>query len=210
MSTRATYKIGTRDSHSVVFYIHHDGYPEGAAEYFLAAATANTLRGGMAERFVRANDNAEFTTSHQIHGDTEFRYTLDVNHTLYAEARVDFSDKWEGIYMGPLADFIQAKTGTKLLRTGGMYLRDQAAGEKIAGILQKGHDAIARGWSGNASSYASEAWNLIKLYRETFGRDAIIEKAESVLCTLDRILSKSWEGQYGENAYAKWRESFRK
>lgn len=78
MSTRATYKIDF-----TTFYIHHDGYPEGAAEYFEAALkfrdTCDIDRApnaSFADDFMRANDRAELTESHDAHGDTEYRYTV--------------------------------------------------------------------------------------------------------------------------------------
>ena len=73
MATRATYEI-----ENDLFYIHHDGYPQGAAQYFLAAMEAGikndtiTLGGAFAD----ANDRAEAICTHDDHGDTEYRYTV--------------------------------------------------------------------------------------------------------------------------------------
>jgi hypothetical protein len=72
MSTRATYQFN--GGHTV--YIHHDGYPTGAAVYFYNMLTHPNERGGFATRFIRANDGAELTGSHDSHGDTDYRYTL--------------------------------------------------------------------------------------------------------------------------------------
>lgn len=90
MSTRATYQIENQ-----CFYIHHDGYLEGAAEYFYNMIVAGEPQiktinvgpysrqkylqypsGGFAENFIRGNLNARFTGSHDEHGDTAFQYTL--------------------------------------------------------------------------------------------------------------------------------------
>lgn len=77
MSTRATYKID-----GTTFYIHHDGYPEGAAEYFKNAlewpdrAPERAPNATFADDFIRANLCAELTPGHDAHGDTEYRYTV--------------------------------------------------------------------------------------------------------------------------------------
>jgi hypothetical protein len=73
MSTRATYKID-----GVCFYIHYDGYREGAAVYFwnMHHAKDKNPRGGNAEAFLRGNELSEFTKNHTVHGDTEYRYDL--------------------------------------------------------------------------------------------------------------------------------------
>lgn len=77
MSTRATYEI---DGHT--FYIHHDGYPDGAAMYFHNAlrwpevAEERAPNANFADDFMRANPRAELTPSHDAHADTEFRYTV--------------------------------------------------------------------------------------------------------------------------------------
>lgn len=77
MSTRATYEID-----GFTFYIHHDGYPEGAAMYFNNAlkwpqqAEERAPNASFADDFMRANPRAELTESHDAHADTEFRYTV--------------------------------------------------------------------------------------------------------------------------------------
>lgn len=84
MSTRATYEIG-----DLTFYVHHDGYPAGAAAKFADMIGAMTVsangrgidaiadrRGGACFAFIRGNMNAEPTESHQAHGDTEYRWKI--------------------------------------------------------------------------------------------------------------------------------------
>jgi hypothetical protein len=84
MATRATYQID-----GTTFYCHWDGYPTGAAHRFANAVAAMTQpakdgrlepiadkRGGFAFAFIRGNDDAEPTKSHDAHGDTEWRYTV--------------------------------------------------------------------------------------------------------------------------------------
>jgi len=67
MSTRATYEFSLGDK-TTYCYKHHDGYPEGAAEWLKGVRTA--------EDFIRKNEGVEITESHDIHGDTEYRYRI--------------------------------------------------------------------------------------------------------------------------------------
>ena len=79
MGTRATYEID-----GAVFYCHFDGYPQGAAVRFAAMVDKlhevtdyGTIRnngGGMDYAFIRGADDAQPTTSHEAHGDAEYRY----------------------------------------------------------------------------------------------------------------------------------------
>ena len=75
MSTRATYTIKT-PSTVTTYYIHHDGYPSGAAEYMKAALFCKNQRGSYADMFLRSNDGAEHTGGKDVHGDTEFHYDI--------------------------------------------------------------------------------------------------------------------------------------
>lgn len=79
MSTRATYRFQD-EFRDVTFYIHCDGYPEGAADYFRAMldreGQMQSYNHGLAEVFFRANETAEITSGHEAHGDTEYRYDV--------------------------------------------------------------------------------------------------------------------------------------
>jgi len=101
MSTRATYQFITECS-DVTVYIHHDGYPQGAAQYLNEAMTA--------EKFIRKNENAEITISHESHADTEYRYTIE-NHIITVE-RSHFDTeiracKWVNVCRMLTNDFIK-------------------------------------------------------------------------------------------------------
>ena len=85
MSTRATYQfVRPRHGGRFTIYIHHDGYPLGAAEYLARAVLGCNasgpwsawLGGSLVEEFIRQNDRAELTAEHDQHGDTDYRYTL--------------------------------------------------------------------------------------------------------------------------------------
>ena len=108
MGTRATYKI-----EKTTFYIHYDGYEEGAAQYFLNMVRAQseidrngmpTNRGGNAENFLRANRLAEFTESHELHGDTEYEYDLKGDQLT---VRSGYGEEKKQTFQGPLVDFLQ-------------------------------------------------------------------------------------------------------
>lgn len=80
MSTRATYEFFTdKKGPRTCVYIHHDGYPEGAAAYFYNTFL-NPSKGNLATQFIRCNEGAELTKSHKAHGDTEYQYSVEGNH----------------------------------------------------------------------------------------------------------------------------------
>ena len=114
MSTRATYRFEQRggchgvtgmNHPPVTFYIHSDGYPEGAAFYFWNMHHAEQHDAAPAGKFYRANERAEFTGGHEAHGDTEYRYTLDGT-ALTAWKRYEFTDRWDVFYAGEYHEFI--------------------------------------------------------------------------------------------------------
>lgn len=121
MATRATYLISSDYGKTMCFYIHYDGYPQGAARYFQNMLTCINPRSGYAGRFFRANELAEFTDSHEAHGDTEYRYTLIKHNSslgeklkLLVKYRESFeSEEWTTIFHGSLEDFIQEYSAKK-------------------------------------------------------------------------------------------------
>lgn len=132
MSTRATYEFRGRNLPIIAIYVHTDGYPEGAADKFFDAIRAQyrpevqgkkidlkqapylsnrySCSGGWAAAFIRGNPEAEFTDSHEAHGDTEYRYTVH-DGTISCKKRVDISgDEWEQFFAGDIADFVNRYT----------------------------------------------------------------------------------------------------
>jgi hypothetical protein len=93
MGTRATYRV--KEVHpygnfTQCFYIHYDGYPEGAVAYFktlltnfsylkestpLGAESLSWRRGKAIAAFAMLA-YCEFTEGHEEHGDTEYLYNL--------------------------------------------------------------------------------------------------------------------------------------
>lgn len=113
MSTRATYQFISNGMHrphtEVTFYIHHDGYESGAALYFWNMHHCKNKHGGLAERFLRANDRAELTDGHDSIGDTQYRYTLRSD--MLTVAKCAYTEKarvWTNIYFGNLYEFINS------------------------------------------------------------------------------------------------------
>ena len=107
MSTRATYHFKGYLS-EVTVYHHTDGYLSGAAILF-----SNAMKVGKkltAESFIRGNERAEITESHEIHGDTEYRYNISETSCgwtaiIYVSERVIGSD-WKEIGFAKVEDFI--------------------------------------------------------------------------------------------------------
>jgi len=115
MSTRATYLFTNNSmaAEDICVYIHHDGYPTGAAEYLRKALfIAKTDRRPILEAFIAANSRAEITRSHQAHGDTEYRYTIDRKDVRVDERISSFTEQdgfqsyWKTIYSGSIDEFI--------------------------------------------------------------------------------------------------------
>jgi hypothetical protein len=111
LSTRATYQFtGSEYTPDVTFYIHYDGYAEGAASYFYDALMRpqdRDNRGGLAAAFLRANGLAEFTGGHDTHGDSEHQYTVKgedagAKLTVYS----GYGKTWNVSFSGTLAAFL--------------------------------------------------------------------------------------------------------
>ena len=69
--------------------------------------------GGMDYAFIRGADDAQPTTSHEAHGDTEYRYIRYRTNTgavLTVHARKGYDGQWHIIYSGALWSFINAYT----------------------------------------------------------------------------------------------------
>ena len=111
MSTRATYKVTDELSRlEFAFYIHHDGYPEGAAEYFRQFVDYDgSHRGGACSVFLRSIENSELTSSHESHGDTEYRYNIIKNDGLLQLESLKFNyhtENFQKFYNGSIYEFI--------------------------------------------------------------------------------------------------------
>jgi hypothetical protein len=213
MSTRATYRFEAGETTpAITYYIHHDGYLEGAAGYFLAALLFENRRGGLPAQFLRANDGAEFTGSHATHGDTEYRYTVTPDHDLLAEKRIDFSERWAPVFQGRLRDFVQRCEGTQLTRYRGQYLSHDLAIVQVMALLADLKRLLEGGHTGNASSTANEVWALLQLLIAGWGEDDFTRLTAKTIDSADRYfpLAYGWnKDSTDEEAYQRWVKTFR-
>ena len=114
MSTRATYQFSNTSlaGEDVTVYIHYDGYPLGAAGYFLAAMNEKMDSGKpLLEAFITANDGALITRDHEAHGDTDYRYWTDGTMIKVEKREIKFTDdgyhnEWTVIHDRTLNEFI--------------------------------------------------------------------------------------------------------
>lgn len=172
MSTRATYSIHGGECMSanlVHFYIHYDGYPEGAAWYFEAMRKfqnsglkdqfSNKNRGGFAGAFIRANELAEFTSDPESHGDREFHYELYEDGQLKAY-RCFWDDKRvpEVFFFGHFSEFLNQygkdESFSKVYKVGYLTLSQAEVLDLVAHKQQEIADYVAKfpQYTGNASS----------------------------------------------------------
>ena len=111
MSTRATYEFRSANCYlldvTVCFYIHSDGYPEGAAEnfYLMHDPKCPDKCQDYASQFFRINESAEFTKNRDAHVDTEYHYIFSRNKTLSVFER-ESNDRWTSLYKGNWLDFV--------------------------------------------------------------------------------------------------------
>lgn len=104
MATRATYSFVEKDI-TFTYYIHHDGYLSGAAEYFDNSITASGTVS--AENFNESNRYAELTENHAAHGDTEYRYTISDGGSHLVAYHYEFdTGEWDVLYEGPVEEFV--------------------------------------------------------------------------------------------------------
>ena len=111
MGTRATYCFSSEYKPATTVYIHWDGYPDGAAAYLLNAIKHVCHKGDSirefsglltVETFIRANEGAEITSGHDAHGDTDYRYDVD----LKSDTVVVRKRSKTPIWTGSIAQFI--------------------------------------------------------------------------------------------------------
>ena len=71
--------------------------------------------GGLAERFIRANERAEITSGHDEHGDTDYQYSISskgvvtVKKSTYVAPKTEGGDwvrRYDEIFKGPIEKFL--------------------------------------------------------------------------------------------------------
>lgn len=163
MSTRATYQFNSTEHHSVTYYIHHDGYETGAAQYFVKALRQKNKRGGLATMFLRANPNCAFTDSHDGHGDTEFRYTVNCDDLTMDGDKRQPGAEWVGNFRKlSLIDFLQAQAPEDgpYIPFGGQIFHLSDFDEMIQHKAMDVAQWLARGMIGNSNGNHSQLERL--------------------------------------------------
>ncbi len=136
MSTRATYQFKDGPYTLVTYYIHHDGYPEGAAEYYMLPA----LECFNATGFFRKNERAEVTESHELHGDTQYRYMIDgtgQDATVLVTNRDIGGDIWKPIFEGTLIEFIEKYADTTIKKVKLQYRERYTTKEALEKLVEQ-------------------------------------------------------------------------
>lgn len=165
MSTRATYRF--RASRTT-FYVHCDGYPEGAAKKFADSLVAEGQASTYMEGFVRANLDAQWIYDEP--GDTEYHYELDDRvegePTIRVDEREDVGGEFRSIYIGPLSNWLEQELKRVFLSVNGAVMSMSFALEIVGKKIAYVELANEKGWRGNASSVAREAWVLCHQMRQ--------------------------------------------
>jgi hypothetical protein len=180
MSTRATYKIGEQ-----TFYIHHDGYESGAAEYFFNMVKESNRNiyegtkhkwhaipaGGYVAHFFRGNDRTELTANHGAHGDTEYRYTLDVpTMTINVQKRMgSWDDPVWSTNKIPVKQFINKHSGEQIYQTDNHLYTTKCLSDRI-----KREEKLLAAWleregDEHSANTKSLMETIAKLKKELFG-----------------------------------------
>lgn len=133
MSTRATYEFTDGDE-SHTLYIHHDGYPEGAATHLkrwrefdpnMAGESRNPIELDRAPLFFAAaalstGQSIHITTRWQDHGDLEYHYKVTLPVTAWGDKpepitleafAINDQEELVQIFTGPLDNFISSELG---------------------------------------------------------------------------------------------------
>lgn len=91
MSTRANYIFIKNDIRLGIAYIHYDGYPSGAANYFQKALLLGDGRINNPKDFLIANPEAEICAD--IHGDIEYLYTFDIDRQTILKEEIYYTKR---------------------------------------------------------------------------------------------------------------------
>ncbi|MFG7180681.1 hypothetical protein ACGYQ5_14230 [Burkholderia pseudomallei] len=173
MSTRATYTFVLPYGGNVTMYIHHDGYPEGAARYLLAAHLSES-RGSLADRFHRANDRAELMVGEP--GDAQYAYAIHSDGTLSARKR-DPGGPWAPFFAGHYAEFINRYAPEDALALAGGPLK----------LVKTSRFVDRREWCtrGQLERRHAAAIEVLNSYRERFPKSTgNIQYCESEVASL--------------------------
>lgn len=110
MSTRATYTINEtafNEDVSTSFYIHSDGYSEGAASYFYKMFTTPEGRySSLMMQFIRGNETAQLMPNKECIGGLEFTYQLNEKGELVQDVIDPITDELKSTKTYQVWDFV--------------------------------------------------------------------------------------------------------
>lgn len=164
MSTRATYQFKGEYQPTITVYLHHDGYPEGAAGYLRDAMRTDGR--SLAARFVRAQVRAEFAAGHDGHDDTDYRWTIDGD-TLTGRHRTRTG--WEVVYTGPLLTFVNDHhDGEPVAGYGGAWWTADELAALVEQSIKDAAEAGHNGWSFDFRNRVEQAGKALEALRAGF------------------------------------------
>lgn len=209
MATSAIYTfVKNHANPQVDYYIHYDGYPEGAASYFVDMLSCENRRGGLHTAFMRANDLAEFASEGLV---GEYHYVVDGD-------KIECFNVQRGhhlFFSGDILDFVSKFANVKMVRVRGKYMTKEQVFKEIDSLIAQVNHQDSNGWTGNASSSVNELWAVAKEYRNAFGEDdtysvvvEFIEKMDKKHCVAYRWATQMNKTE--DEAYAQWVDTFRK
>lgn len=219
MGTPATYIFladtpNTANPVKIRLYDHYDGYPEGAAAKFLAAALLANQRGGMPMTFIRANPETEFCANGISHGE-DFRYYVTGNHVNANRVMMlaGGHSKEIPLFSGPLVDFINRYDQlheTRACMHGTKIMTAAMLEELITDRLVYATHAQKQGWTGNSCSAVNEAWRYYETYRDNYGSSELQQNAVDVIDYLDSVhcIALGWSDDEFGTAFQNWQRAF--
>lgn len=186
MSTRATYQFNSELA-TVTYYVHYDGYAEGAAQYFREAMLHENQRGGLASAFIRANDYAEVTGGHDSHWDTAFRWTVDGD-TLIGQTG-DFDGVPENCYVGSLLAFVNMhhEPDEKICLYEDNYYSKEGLVESALSYVNNAKAEDERGRARSAFDAAENARDLLEVLDAGYSGYADTEEYKAMRAEIDAI-----------------------
>lgn len=109
MSTRATYLLPAGNNRQIYFYTPRNGSLKGSARYFHNMHLCENKGDWLAGAFFRVNSHVEFTSCHEEHSNTEFRYTINHQDVLNAWQKDSLKNEWCLVYEGFWHEFVNTQ-----------------------------------------------------------------------------------------------------
>lgn len=199
---------------AVRLYDHYDGYPEGAAAKFLAAAMLANQRGGMPMTFIRANPDTEFCASGVNHGES-FRYYVTENNINAVKVMnlAGGHSKEFPLFSGALVTFINTYNQLHkqfVCTHAGRIMTQDMLEQIISERLVYAAHAQKQGWTGNSCGAANDAWRYYETYRNHYGSSEFGQNTVDVIDYLDSVhcIAMNWKDDEFGTAFQNWQRTF--